>query len=88
MHDLGEIYVSYLLDIFFERIDDGYTTECRLSMGYITWCIDKLDCYVTLCSAFHIIFVANDISHLVIKMISCSWGVGDVTKKTDFYDHI
>ena len=88
LHDLGGIYVYYLSYIPFERLDYGYTTECILEMIFVTWCIVKLDCYVTLCSACHILIVANDISHLGIKMISWIWVVGVVTKTHDFYDHI
>ena len=25
----------------FERLDDGYTTECRHGMMFVTWCIFK-----------------------------------------------
>ena len=88
LHALGGIYVSYLSYIPFEQIDDGYTTECRLGMIFVIWCIFKLDCYVTLCSACNILIVSNYISHLGIKMISWIWLVGDVTKIPDFYDHI
>ena len=88
MHDLGGIYVSYLSYITFKRIDDGYTTECRLGMRFFTWCIFELDCYVTLFSACNILIVANYISHLGIKMISWRWVVGDVTKTPEFSDHI
>ena len=87
-HDLGDIYVSYLSYIPFERLDDRYTTECRLGIRIVTWCIVKLDCYVTLFSDFHILIVANDIRYLGIKMISWSWVVGDVTNTPDFSDHI
>ena len=41
-HDLGGIYVSYLSYTPFEQLDDGYTTECRLGMIFVTWCIFKL----------------------------------------------
>ena len=88
MHDLGGIYVSYISYIPFETIDDGYTTECRLGMTFFTWCIVKLVCYVTLCSACHILDVDKYISHLGIKMIYWSWVVGDVTKTPEFSDHI
>ena len=80
--------VSYLSDIHFERFSAGDTTESRLSMIFFTWCIVKLYCYVTLFSACHILIVANDISHLGIKMISWRCVVGDVTKPPDFSDHI
>ena len=75
-------------DIPFERLDDGYTTKCRLCMIFVTWCIVKLYCYVALCSACHILILANYIRHLGIKMISCSWVVDDVTKTPEFSDHI
>ena len=81
-------YVSYLSYIPFEQLDYGYTTECIFGMKFFTWCIVKLYCYVTLCSAFHILILANYISHICIKMISWSWLFGDVTKTPDFYDLI
>ena len=87
-HDLGGISASYLSYIPFERLDDVYTTECRLGTRFFTWCIMKLDCYVTLYSAFHIHIVANYISHVGIKMISWIWVVGYVTKTPEFSDHI
>ena len=43
LHDLGGGYVSYISYIPFEQLDDGYTTECRLGMKFVTWCIVKLD---------------------------------------------
>ena len=88
LYDLGGIYVSYISHIPFERLDYGYTTECRLEMRFVTWCIVKLDCYVTLCSACNILIVANDIKHLGIKMISWIWLAGDVTKAPEFSYHI
>ena len=88
MHDLGGISVPYLSYTPFERLYYGYTTECRLGMRFVTWCIVKLDCYVTLLSAYHILIVSNYIIHLGIKMISWIWVVGDVTKTPDFSDHI
>ena len=88
LHYLGGIYVSYLSYIPFEPLDDGYTTECILGMIFVTWCIFKLYCYVTLVSACHILSVANYISHMGIKMISWRWIIGDVTKTHEFYDHI
>ena len=88
LHDLGGVDVSYHSDTPFERIDDGYTTECRPGMIFVTWFIVKLYCHVTLCINFHILIVYNDISHLGIKVISWSWLVGDVTKIPDFSDHI
>ena len=87
LNDLGGGYVSYLSYTPFERLDDGYTTECRLGMIFFTWCIVKLDYYVTLCSDCHILIVANDSIHMGIKMISWVWVVGYVTKTPDFYDH-
>ena len=80
--------ISYLSYILFERLDDGYTTECRLWIIFFTWCIVKLDCCVTLCSDCHILIVDNYISRMGIKMISWSWVVGDVTKTPDSSDHI
>ena len=88
LRDLGGIYVSYLSYIPFERLDDGYTTECRLGMRFVTWCIIKLDCHVTLFRACHVLIVANYISHPGIKMISWCWVFGDLTKTPDFSDHI
>ena len=87
-NDLGQNSVSYLWYIPCEQIDYGYTTECRLGMIFFTWCIFKFDCYVTLCSSCHIFIVANNISHIGIKKISCIWVVGDVTNTPDFSDHI
>ena len=57
-------------------------------MRFVTWCIVKLDCYVNLCRACHILIVANAISHLGVKMISCRWVVSDVTNTPEFSDHI
>ena len=88
LHDLGVIYVSYLSCIPFERLDDRKTTECRLGVRFVTWCIVKLYCYVILCSACHILIVANYISHLGIKMISWIWLFGDVTNTPEFSYHI
>ena len=80
--------VSYLSYITFERLYDGYTTECILGMIFFTWCVVKLDFYVTLCRDCHILVVANYKINLGIRMISRSWVVGDVTKTPDFYDPI
>ena len=88
LHDLGGISASYISYIPFEQIDYGYTTECILGMIFVTWCISKFDCYVTLCSTCHIRIVDNYISHLGIKMISWSWVVGDVTNTPEFSDLI
>ena len=70
LHDLLGIPVTYIPYIPFELLDCGYTTECILGMRFVTLCIVKLDCYVSLCSDFHILLVYNYISHLGIKMIS------------------
>ena len=88
LHDLVGIDVSYHSDTPFERLDDGYTTECRLGMRFVTWCIFKLYCHVTLCITCNILIVSNDIIHLGIKVISWVWVVGDITKIPDFSDHI
>ena len=88
LHDLGVIYVSYISNIPFEQLDYGYTTKFILGMRFVTWCIVKLDCYVILCSAFHILIVANDIIHMGIKIISWIWVVGYLTKTPDFSDQI
>ena len=68
----------------FERLDNGYITECILGMSFVTWCIVELDCYATLCIACHILIVSHDISHLGIKMISWGWLVGDASKASEF----
>ena len=88
LHDLGGGYVSYHSYIPLERLDDGYTTECILGMISVTWFIVQLDFYITLWSTFHLLVIANYISHLGIKMISWIWIVGDVTNTPDFSDHI
>ena len=88
LHDLGGLDVTYNSGTPFERLDDGYTTECRLWMRFVTWCIVKLYCHVTLCITCHILIVFNDISHLGIKVISWIWAVGDVNKISDFIDNI
>ena len=73
LHNLWGLDVSYLPDIPFELLDNGYTTDCKLGVIFVTWCIVKLDCYVNLFSACNILIVANYISHMGIKMISWSW---------------
>ena len=88
LHDLGGGSIYYISYTTFELLDYGYTTECRLRIRFFTWCIVKLYCYVNLYKAFHILILANDISHLGIKMISWSWGVGDVSNTPDLSDHI
>ena len=80
LHYLGGLDVSYHSDTPFELLDNGYTTECRLGMRFVTWCIVKLYCHVTLCITCHILVVYNDIIHLGIKVILWSWVIGDVTK--------
>ena len=77
---LGGLAISYLSDIPIEKLDDGYKAECRLCIIFVTWCIVKLDCYVTLFGTCNIITVYNYIINMGIKMISWIWGVGDVTK--------
>ena len=47
LHDLGRLDVSYHSDSPFERLDCGYKTECRRGMIFVTWCIVKLYCHVT-----------------------------------------
>ena len=88
LYGLGGIDVYYNSDTPFERLDDGYITECILGMIFVTWCIVKLYFHVTLCITCHILIVSNDIRHMGIKVISWSWLVGDVTKITEFSDHI
>ena len=84
LHDLGGIDDYYLSDMHFERLDGGYTTDCRLGIQFFTWYIVKLDFNVTLCSTCNILIVANGISYPEMNMISWSWGVGDVTKTSEF----
>ena len=36
LYDLGGFDVSYFSDTPFERLDDGYTTECRLGVRFVT----------------------------------------------------
>ena len=43
----GGLAISYISDIRFEQLSVGDTTECRLGIISVTWCIVKLDCYVT-----------------------------------------
>ena len=88
LHDLWGLDVTYHSGKTFERLDEGYATECRLGMRFFTWWIVKLYCHVTLCITCHILIVFNDISHLGIKVISWIWAVGDVTKISDFSDNI
>ena len=38
---------SYLSYIHFEQLAGGDTTDSILGMIFVTWCIVKLDCYVT-----------------------------------------
>ena len=57
-------------------------------MKCFNWCIFKLDFYVTLFRAINILVVANDNSHMGIKLISWSWRVGGVTKTSGFSYHI
>ena len=57
-------------------------------MKFGTWLIIKLDFYVSLCGACLTIILYNDIIHMGREMIYWSWGVGDVTMKSDFSDHI
>ena len=72
----------------FERPNDRYTSEYRHGMRFVTWCIVKLYCRVTLCITCHILILSNDISHLGTKVISWIQVVRDVTKIPDFSDHI
>ena len=84
LHDLWGISASYISYTTCEQLDDGYTTYCRLGMRFLTWCIVKLDYYVILCNTFLKIFVANDISHLEIKILFQIWLVGDVNITPEF----
>ena len=91
LHDLfwgGGGYVYYLSYIHFELIYAGDRTDCIIGMLFVTWCIIKLYCYVTLCRDCLIIIVANDISNPGRKIISWIWGFCDVTMKSDFSDLI
>ena len=88
LNDFGGITASYLSEIHIEQLDAGDTTECTLGMIFVTWCIFKLDCYVTLCHACLVLIVANNIIHLWRKMVSWSCGVCDVTMTSEFSDHI
>ena len=88
LHGLGGLDSSYHSDRHFEQLDDGYTTECRIGMKFVTWCIVKLYFHVTLCINCHTLIVSNYIIHMGIKVISWSWVVGDVTNIPDFYYHI
>ena len=78
LHGLGGITLSYLSDIPFEQLDDGYTTECRPGMIFVTWYIVKLNCYVNFCHDYNIFIVANNISHIGVNRISWTRGVVDV----------
>ena len=73
LHDLVGIDVLYHSDTPFERLGDGYTTECILGVIFVTWCIVKLYCHINLCITCHILIVSNGISHIGIKVISWSW---------------
>ena len=70
LHDFGRLAVSCLSDTQFKQLAAGDTTEFILGMVFSTWCIVKLDFYVNLCRDCIILIVANDISHMGIKMIS------------------
>ena len=88
LHELEGLDVSYHSYTSFEKLDNEYTTDCRLGIIFVTWCIVKLYCHVTLYITCHILIVSNDIIHMGIKVISWSWLVGDVTKIPDFSDHL
>ena len=88
LHHIGEVGVSYHSDTLFEQLNYGYTTECRLGMKIVTWCIVKLYFHDTLCIACHILILSDDISHLGIKVIFWIWVFGDITKIPDFFDNI
>ena len=47
LHNFGGISLSYLSYIYYEQLAYGYTTDCVIGMRFGTWCIVKLDCYVT-----------------------------------------
>ena len=55
------VYDLYLSYIPIEQLDDGYTTKCRLGMIFVTWFIVKLDCYLTLYIACHILCCNHDV---------------------------
>ena len=87
LHNLGGIGVSYHSDTPFERLDEGYTTKCKLGIRFFTWCIVKSYYHGTLCITFHILIVSNDIIHQGIKVISWIWVVVDITMIPDYSDH-
>ena len=76
LHDFGRLAVSYISDIPFEQLDDGYTTECIIGMIFVTWCIIKLDCYLTLCRSCHILILDNNISYLGSKLFPVAGELG------------
>ena len=80
---LFPIFYTYSL-----KKSSGDTTECILGMIFVTWCILKLDFYVTLWSTCLILIVYNYIIHIGRKMISWIWLVGDIAMISDFSDHI
>ena len=67
----GGLDVYYHSDTPFERLDDGYTTEYRLRMIFVTCFIFKLYCHVNLCITCNILIVCNHISLLGTKVVSC-----------------
>ena len=48
LHYFGGYNVYYLSDIHFELLAAGYITVCILGLIFVTWCIVKLYCHVTL----------------------------------------
>ena len=42
LNDLGDIDVTFISDITFRLLDEGYTTECIIGMIFGTWFIIKL----------------------------------------------
>ena len=60
LHNFMGISVSCISVIQFERLADVYTTDFILGVTFFTWCVVKLDCYVTFCSACIVLIVDND----------------------------
>ena len=88
LHYFGGISASYISDIYFDKLPSGDTTESRLRMIFVTWCIVKLDCYIILFRACIIIIVANYISHMSRNIISWRRVVCYISVTPDFFYHI
>ena len=88
LNNFGRLDVSYFSDIHFERISFGGTTECRLGIIFLIWCIVNLYFFNNFCSAFLILVLSNYIRNLWNKMISWISGGCYVTMTSEFSDHI